>query len=1096
MLIVQDSSREQVAGVLPLSWPQEGLWFFEQAAPGTSAYNIAEGWWLRGALNVVALQQSLDAIAQRHETLRTAIGSKDGKPCQIVFPPRRFPLQAIDLRGSEEARAEAMRHAEAEAREPFNLTAETLARVTLFQTDDHEHLMVVNMHHLISDASSVGLFIRELAAFYTAHLSGQTAVLPELPIQYGNFALWQREMLQGDRLRENLEYWTKHLRGAPPLLTLPTDRLRPSIPTFRGAAVFTTLPASLTARIRELARNEGTTVFRILFSAFNILLQRYTLQDDIVVGTPFAGRDDTETEDLIGFFVNTHALRTNLAGDPTFVELLGRVREASLGAALHEQTPFRQIVRALETGRNGSANPLFQVVFGLQSDFTEDWSLPGIEARRVNLDSGSSKFDLTVLATASSSGCELRFEYNSDLFDAATVERWSKQFGVLLSEIVAEPARRISAFALDTAEERRRFLARGAGTAAAYERDSCVHEIFARQAEQTPSAVALSCEGRQIIYGEVDHRANMWAARLAAAGVNTGAVVGLCLERSWEMIVGMLAILKAGGAYLPVDPTGPRARNEMILADGRVNVVLTRERWRDAVSGMGAAILCIDAPSRELCNPPETTGQRATDIAYVMHTSGSTGRPKGVEVTHRGIARLARNPDYIQIKATDVFLQLAPASFDASTFEIWGALLNGAKLVIHPPLIPSLEELGRTLQKEGITILWLTSGWFNQMVDCQLDSLQGLRYLLAGGEALSVPRVVKATRELKNCQLINGYGPTENTTFTCCYSFPRRWAGRASAPIGRPIANTQVYILDAAQNPVAEGAVGEIYIGGDGLARGYLNDAKMTAAKFVAHPLTRGRVYRSGDLGRWLADGNIEFLGRKDEQVKIRGFRVELGEIETTLTSHPTVREALVVAHADHSETKQLAAYVVFHPHAMATSSELREYLASRVPTFMIPSHFVALEKLPLTANGKIDRGALPAPENFSNSTANEPVLPRNASELALAEIWRDILGRDQIGIYENFFHVGGHSLLVLQVLSRVARTLRVEMPVQVFFENPTIAGLAGVLAAADRATEWQPIPAAAKQDSRAQRILERLDDLSDNEVEELLLELEEEEVK
>jgi len=998
VLNVQDSAREQVAGVLPLSWPQEGLWFFEQATPGTPAYNIVEGWWLRGPLDEAALQRSLDAMVRRHETLRTAIGSKDGKPCQIVFPPKPFPLRVKDLRAPADPKSEATRLAEAEARQPFDLSREPLMRVTLFRTKEEEHLMVVNMHHLISDAWSVGVFMRDLAALYTALITNQTPLLPDLPVQYGNYALWQREMAQGGRLRENLEYWSKQLREAPPLLPLPIDRARPSTPSHRGAALFSQWPVSLSSGLKELARNEGTTTFRILVAAFNVLLQRYTLQDDIIVGTPFAGRGDTETEDLIGFFVNTHALRTNLAGNPTFRELLERVGEATLGATVHEQTPFLQIVRSLQAGRSANTNALFQVAFGLQNDFTEGWSAPGIQATRVNLDSGASKFDLTVLVTASNGGCELRFEYNTDLFDASSVERWSRQFHTLVADIIKDPSRRVAAFALDTAAEQRRLLKWGEGTVAEYERDLCVHEIFEKQARKTPSAVALAWQDEEMTYGELDRRANVLAARLAEAEVKSGAIIGLCVERSAEMIVGMLGILKAGAAYLPIDPANPRTRNEMMLTDARVHLILTTEKLRDAVSGMGATILSMGAWSRETLDRIEKSDARATDIAYVMHTSGSTGRPKGVEVTHRAIARLTRNTDYIQITADDVFLQLAPASFDASTFEIWGALLNGARLVIHPPHLPSLEELGRTLEREGITVLWLTSGWFNQMVDCQLHNLQGLRYLLAGGEALSVPRVVTATNALPNCQLINGYGPTEGTTFTCCYSFPRNWAGRVSSPIGRPIANTRILILDEAENPVAEGAIGELYIGGDGVARGYLNDPKLTAAKFVSSPLSRERLYRTGDLARWLPDGNVEFVGRKDAQVKIRGFRVELGEIESILTTHPAVREAIMTSRTDRSGTQELAAYVVFHPSVTATTSELREFLASRVPAFMIPSHIVALEKLPLTQNGKVNRRALPAPEEFARIESDATALPRNATETALVEIWRDILGRDQIG--------------------------------------------------------------------------------------------------
>jgi amino acid adenylation domain-containing protein len=1098
---MQDQPAQKMAGVLPLSWPQEGLWFFEQTSPGTAAYNIAEGWWLQGRLDVAALQRSLDEIVRRHETLRTAIGAKDGKPCQIVFPPKPFPWFMVDLRFRADAEAEAERLAGWDARSTFDLAQEPLARVSLFRTGDEKHLMAVNMHHLISDAWSAGVFMRELAVLYEAHTTGQNPCLPSLPIQYGNFTLWQRELTLDDRWQEKQAYWTKQMQGASPLLALPTDRSRPPVETHCGAALFFEWPEALAVGLKELAAKEGVTLFQILLAAFKILLQRCTLQDDIMVGSPFAGRNEMETEDLIGFFVNTHALRTNLDGDPPFGALLNRVREVTLAANACQQVPLHHIVRALAADRSLTAHSLFQVAFGLQRDFTEGWSLPGITATRLDLDNGGAKFDLTVLVTEGSRQLRVRFEYSTDLFDASTVERWARQFRTLAGSIVAEPWRRISEFALDTPEERRQCLAWGDGLVTPYERDSCVHEIFEAQAAKTPEAVALAWEDGQMSYGELNHRANLLAARLEEAGAGVNAVVGLCLERSMEMILGLLAILKTGAAYLPLDPANPRVRNAVMQEDAQAGLVLTRDTLRNAVAANWEQVLCIDESdwpsSLEKVRSAAARGPMATDAAYVMYTSGSTGRPKGVAVSHRAIARLVRNTDYVQLTASDVFLQLAPISFDASTFEIWGALLNGAKLVIHPPHMPSLEELGRVLQREQVTTLWLTSGWFSQMVDGQLARMQGLRYLLAGGESLSVPHVLKAAGELRNCQLINGYGPTEATTFACCYRVPRNWPGRASVPIGRPIANTRVYILDASLNPAAQGVVGELYIGGDGVARGYVNRPELTNAKFVPSPFAHERLYRTGDLARWLPDGNIEFIRRKDEQVKVRGFRVEPGEVESALTSHQAVREAVVVARADHSGTKQLVGYVVLRPGATVTNLQLREFLAAQLPSFMVPSYVVPLEKLPLTPNGKVDRCALPEPQDIQIGAEGMMAAPRNATEVLLVEIWREILQRNQIGIYDNFFRLGGHSLLATQIVSRVARALGVELPVRVVFEAPTIEALARAVESAERQPEARTLVATRLVGpSRAQRILDRLDDLSDNEVEELLLELEEKEVR
>ncbi len=1065
--------------------------------PGTSSYNIAEAWWLDGPLDVGALHRSLDELVRRHETLRTAIGAKDGKPCQIVFPPRPFPLAVTDLRNHVHAETEAERLAGLDSRTAFDLTQESLARCNLFRVADRRHLFSVNMHHLISDAWSVGVFLKELAALYKSNPPS----LPELPVQYGDFALWQREMAQDDSWQDYLNYWTRQLQGAPPLLPLPTDRPRPSIESHRGAALFVTWPESLAAGLREMDRTAGTTMFRVLIAAFAVLLQRYTLQDDVVVASPFAGRDELETEGLIGFFVNTHALRMNLAGDPSFGEFLSRVRDVCLSASLHQRTPFHHIVRELGLDRNLSANSLFQVAFGLQKDFAENWSLPGLRASHVELDNGTSKFDLTVLVTEASRSLRLRFEYNTDLFDTATVERLARQFRRLVEGILAQPRLRISEYSLDTPDERAQTLAWGLGQAKVYERDSCVHEVFEAQAAISPAAVALSCGDAEMSYRELNHQANLLAARLEEAGAGPGAVVGLCLERSMEMITGLLAILKTGAAYLPLDPGNPKARNAIMLDDAQAGLVLTQKKPRESIPLRREQILCIDErdwPSVGGTMPSETgRGPKATDVAYIMYTSGSTGRPKGVAVPHRAIVRLVRSTDYVQINDRDVFLQLAPVSFDASTFEIWAPLLNGAKLVVSPPEMLSLEELGRVVRRNKVTMLWLTSGWFSQMVDDQLTSLQGLRYLLAGGDSLSVPHVVKAARELRYCQLINGYGPTEATTFTCCYAVPRSWPGGASVPIGRPIANTRVYILDSSLKPVAEGAAGELYIGGDGLACGYLNRPELNGLKFVRSPFSDEPLYRTGDLARWLEDANIEFLGRRDEQVKIRGFRVEPGEVEAALISHYAVREAVVVARADHSTTKQLVAYVVIRPGAAATHLELREFLGRQLPAFMVPARIVRLEKLPLTPNGKVDRGALPSPEDFPTAAASDIAVPRNATELLLLEIWREILGRSQIGIYDNFFHLGGHSLLATQIVSRVARSLEVELPVRAVFEAPTVAAMARAVGEAERHKSG-PMPFAAheEQPSRAQKILDRLDELSDGEVEELLLELEEEEVK
>jgi amino acid adenylation domain-containing protein len=1123
------------AGVTPLSFQQEGLWFFEQMAPDTSAYNIAEAWRLSGRLNIGVLQTSLDEIARRHETLRTVFGSRNGVPVQIVLACGPFALKVTDLRGHRDAEAKARELAAAEARRPFDLTRRPLARVSLFRVDETEHLLLLNMHHIISDAWSVDIFMRELSALYAAGLAGAASPLPDLPIQYGDYAAWQHRMLGGPEMKEKMAFWQEQLRGPLAPLALPTDHPRPVAQAYRGAALFFTWPASLVQDLQHLARREGATLFQVLLAAFKILLQRYTRQEDLIVGCPFTDREQVETERLIGFFVNMHVLRTNLGGDPTFRELLGRVRRVAQAAFLNREAPLRHILKGLRAERSLNRNPLFQVAVGFQPDFTKGWSLPGIEATRMEMECGASRFDLTVLATGSTGGLGLRFEYSTALFEGATVARLARQFQVLAQDIVARPERRISEFRLLTSEERGEILGDASnvgqpttevehstfdvqhsttniGQPTSNTQQStnppiqsssnpslrqCVHEIFEAQAAQTPDATALTFGDQRVSYGALNSQADRLAARLLAAGVGPETIVGIYLERSTEMIVAMLAVLKAGGAYLPLDRTYPAERLAFMLEDTGAPVVLTRRKWVRELPPARAQLLCVDEPAATWNSTGYTAASKPTaeSLAYVIYTSGSTGTPKGVLIAHRGIVRLVRHPNYAQISPQDVFLQLSPISFDAATFEIWGALLNGARLVISPPELPSLDTLGRMVEQENVTILWLPAGLFNQMVDDQLDRLGGLRYLLAGGEALSVPHVLKAVAKLGDRRVINGYGPTEITTFTCCHPVSASWRGGSSVPIGRPINHTRVYVLDPRQEPVPPGVPGELYAGGDGVARGYLNRPELTAGKFISSPFDAPPrpLYRTGDLVRRLADGTLEFLGRLDAQLKIRGFRVEPGEVEAALSDHGAVREAVVVAREDNSATKQLVAYFVGCPGRSVAPSELRTHLAKKLPPFMVPSQFVRLDALPLTPNGKVDRQALPAPKNVSYESGERPVPPRTRTESLLLEIWETVLGRDSLGVYDDFFEVGGHSLLATQIVSRIARSFRVELPVSALFEAPTVAALARTL---EEVQQDAPAPAAViprrAQRSKAEELLGHLDELSESRVEELLTEFNE----
>lgn len=1087
------------AAVLPLSFGQEGLWFFEQLTPGTPTYNVVHGWRLNGPLDVRLLQKSLDEVVRRHPPLRTVFGARNGTPVQIIFPAQTFPMTVVDLRAEADPAAEAQRLAAAEARRPFDLATGPLIRVTVLRVGEEEHVMVVNMHHIISDAWSEGVLLRELSALYGAGRAGREMVLPELPIDYGDFVVLQRETAHGSGAGDTLAYWQKLLQEPPPPLALPTDHPRLGCQTHRGTAQFFNWPAPFCRALKELSRREAATLFRVLLAGFAVLLERYTRQDDLIIGAPFAGRMEVETEGLIGYFVNVLPLRVDLHGNPPFTELLQRTAALTLGASMHQAIPLKHVLAALGTARGLDRNALFQVALGLQGDFTSEWSLPGVTATRLELDSGSSRFDLTVLATESRDGLRFRFEYNTDLFSAETIDRMAGHFQTLLESAVAAPRRRIGELALTSPAERSALWTAGHGPVRAYERDRCIHEIFEAEAAKAPDAVALVCGSERVTYGEINERADRLSRRLLAAGAGPDAPVGVYLDRSIDMVVGLLAILKAGGAYLPLDRSYPPERLAFMLKDAQAKLALTRAEFAGTLARTPVHWVCVDggddrAPS---ASPPRAPRIPApTDLACVLYTSGSTGEPKGVEVPHRGIVRLVRNSGYVEFSRQDVFLQLAVLSFDAASFEIWGPLLNGAKLVIAPPGRPTFEELGRIIQREGVTTLWLTASLFNQMIDHHVEGLRGVRQLVTGGEALSVPHVLTALRELPGCQLINGYGPTEGATFTCCHRIRPDWPGGATVPIGRPIGNTTVLVLDSRLEPAPVGVPGELYIGGDGLARGYLNRPGLTVEKFVPVPVAGAgpaRYYRTGDLVRWMQDGNLEFLGRLDGQVKIRGFRVEPGEVEAALSQHPAVEQCVVIARADPSGSRQLVAYFSVRPGATVLPIELRDFLGAKLPAFCVPAHFVPLREFPLTATGKLDRQALPAPEAVALPARQPVAAPSTSVEKSLAEIWRGLLGRGEIGVNENFFHLGGHSLLAMQMTSRIARNFGVELPVRSVFESPTIAGLSRLIAdATGQGAAGVPAIVRRGDVTRAEGLLARLDKLSEKEVEELLSEFEE----
>jgi amino acid adenylation domain-containing protein/non-ribosomal peptide synthase protein (TIGR01720 family)/FkbM family methyltransferase len=1043
-------------GLLPLSFAQQRLWFIDQLEPGSPLYNVAATLRAEGPLEAGVLARSLGEIVRRHEALRTVFTMKEGAPVQRIQPPMPCALPVVDLSGLPEGRREtvALSLAQEEAARPFDLARGPLLRGVLLRLAGEDHVAALAMHHIVSDGWSMGILIREITALYEAFSEGEPSPLSELPVQYADFAVWQRSWLCGEILENEISYWRRQLAGLPPLLNLPTDRPRPALQSFRGSSRPVRLPAELSQQIESLSRREGATLFMVLLAGFQTLLARYSGQDDIAVGSPVAGRNRVETEGQVGFFVNTLVLRGDLSGAPTFRELLGRVRETALAAYLHQDVPFEKLVEELAPERSLARAPLFQVMFALQNAPVESLEIRNLHLRPFGVDGTTAKFDLTVSFAEQDGGWSGTVQYATDLFEATTIDRWIGHFERLLARVAASPEQSLLDLPLLGGIERQQALREWAGALASGPPGSLIHELFAAQAARSPLSVALVCGEARVTYADLDARADRMAAALHELGVGPEVPVGLCAERSVEMIVALLGILKAGGSYVPLDPESPRERLRLLLEEAGVTVVLAGRSMADRLPQPTALVVDLDGEPQVSGGSLTARGSMGSEsLAYVMYTSGSTGRPKGVGVCHRGVVRLCRESGFARFDEREVFLQAAPLSFDASTLEIWACLLNGGRLVLPPSGALSLEQLGRIVREEGVTTLWLTAGLFHLMVDERLQDLAGVRQLLAGGDVLSVPHVARVLAELPACRVINGYGPTENTTFTCCHRVGKEISG--SVPIGRPIRATYIYIVDRELAPVPVGVAGELLTGGAGLARGYLNRPDLTAERFIPDPYggePGERLYRTGDLCRYRLDGSVEFLGRTDHQVKIRGFRIEPGEIEAALVALPGVREAVVLALEDRSD-RRLVAYVV----GDAAVDTLRQGLRERLPEFMVPAAFVPLAALPLTPNGKVDRKALPTPE--WQSTEESYVAPRTPVEDVLAGIWAELLGLERAGATDSFFNLGGHSLMATRVLSRLREAFDIEVPLRDLFEAPVLADLAARVEAALRARAGRLTP-------------------------------------
>ena len=1033
---------------LPLSFAQERLWFLDRLLLDKTAYNVPTAWRLQGPLDAQALQRSVDELVARHETLRTRFTVREGEPVQVIDPPHAVPLPLTDLSAMEQAERKAHAHqiANAHARQPFDLEAGPLLRAQLLRLAAEEHLLLLNVHHIASDGWSVGVFERELSAAYGAFVKGQEPELPALPIQYADYAAWQREWLQGEVLQKQLGYWKSRLAGVS-TLELPTDRARPPVASHQGAHLAFDLPGPLTGALKEMGRREGATLFMTLLAAFQVLLHRYNGQEDIAVGSPIAGRGRTELEGLIGFFVNTLVLRSDLSGNPRFRDLLGRVRESALGAYTHQDLPFEKLVEELAPARDMSRNPLFQVLFVLQNAPSAAFALEGVEVSRLPLEGHSAKFDLSLSVRESAVGLHASWEYTSDLFNASTIERMARHFERLLEAIVADPEQCIGQLPLLNAAERHQLLVEWNDTAADYPGDRCIHQLFEEQAARTPEAAAVEGGGRRVSYREIDERAERLAERLRAEGMRSGSLVAICLERSIEMVVAFLAVWKAKGAYVPIDPGYPAERVRFMLEDTQALVMLTQRSLAGAVPATRAVLLRVDAEEGRVGGGSRRRAQRSAmspeQLAYVIYTSGSTGRPKGVPITHRSLFNLMRwHQRAYEVTPADRATQIAGPAFDASAWEIWPYLTAGAS--VH---IPNEEirldpgRLVRWLIEQRITLTFLPTPLAEAALRESWPQTSALRVLLTGGDKLNHRPVHKLS-----FRLINHYGPTENTVVSTCAEVSAQDASHSAPAIGRPLPNTRAYVLDSQLQPVPIGVPGELLVGGVQLASGYWNRPELTAEKFVPDPFSGevgARLYRTGDLVRYLPDGNIEYLGRIDDQVKIRGFRIELGEIEAVLAEHPAVRQAVVLAREGAPGDKRLVAYVVPADASLAGIEPLRAFLRERLPEYMRPAAYVRLERLPLTPNGKVDRKALETLDGVEVPVGTEYVPPRNERERTLVKIWQALLGREQIGVQDNFFDLGGHSLLAIKFISLLREREGVDLPVSMLFESPTPATLA-----------------------------------------------------
>ena len=1044
---------------LCLSFAQQRLWFLQQLESESSAYHTVRVLRLQGCLNREALHQALVTILKRHEALRTSFVSVDGNVRQVINAPNSFELSFLDLSEFKHDPSQDNWKSllEKEFQRPFDLTADLMLRSTLVKLAPQEHLLQIVVHHIVSDRWSMGVLIEELGILYRAFSAGQPNPLSELPIQYADFATWQRQWLSGAVLESQLDYWKQHLAGASPLLELPTDRTRPSQLSYRGAKVTFALSQSLNKALKHLSQQAGTSLFMTLLAAFNTLLYRYTKQEDLVVGSPIANRNRPELEGLIGFFTNTLALRTDLSGNPSFLDLLKRVRQVALSAYEHQDLPFEKLVEELQPERNLSYSPLFQVMFVLLNTPQTDYKLGDLNVRLEKIEQEAAMFDLTLYMFEDANGLNGIFEYSTDLFEASTIERAIGHFQTLLEAIVANPNESIATLPLLTKAERHQLLVKWNDTQRDYPQDKCIHQLFEEQVERSPDSIAVVFQDRQITYRELNERANQLAHYLQSLGVKPETLVGICIERSLEMVVSLLGVLKAGGSYVPLDPTYPYERIEYTIKNSQLSVLIVQQSLYEQFSESNLQVVCIDVETKIAQQATHNCDREviAENLAYTIYTSGSTGKPKGVQICHRAVINFLNSMRHEPgLTADDCLLAITTIAFDIAVLELYLPLSVGACIVLaSSESAADPKKLSSLLDRFDVTVMQATPATWNMLMTANWQGKQNLK-VLCGGEAMTQNLAEQLLA--KSAAVWNMYGPTETTVWS---SVSQVDCSANPVCIGLPIANTQFYVLDKQQQPLSIGIPGELYIGGAGLARGYLNKSQLTEEKFVLNCFNRDtsdRLYRTGDLAKYLPNGKIELIGRIDNQVKIRGFRVELGEIEAVLARHPDIRQAVAIVNDKNFDDKRLIAYIVARQ-KQPQVGELRSFLQEHLPNYMVPSVFVFLDTMPLTPNGKVDRKILPIP-SIVKETENSFAPPTEEIEFKLTQIWSEVLNIPQVGIKDNFFELGGHSLLAVSLFSQIEKYLNISLPVSILFTAPTIEQLANIIRNSDWTAPWHSL--------------------------------------